>query len=122
VGGSNVSGSMGYVDGARELAAQVRRGDLPEPDAFVVGPGSGGQAAGGAAGARELAARVGRGTLPDPDVCVVALGSGGTAAGLAAGFAATGLKTRVVGGCVSSPQWVVRLVALFLAFPSARRG
>jgi 1-aminocyclopropane-1-carboxylate deaminase/D-cysteine desulfhydrase-like pyridoxal-dependent ACC family enzyme len=87
VGGSNVSGSMGYVDGARELAAQVRRGDLPEPD-----------------------------------VCVVALGSGGTAAGLAAGFAATGLKTRVVGVCVSSPEWVVRLVALFLARACARRA
>ena len=70
-------GSMGYVQAARELAAQVREGILPEPD-----------------------------------VCVVALGSGGTAAGLAAGFAAEGLKTRVVGVCVSSPPWALRLVSL----------
>ena len=68
---------MGYVQAARELAAQVRAGELPEPD-----------------------------------VCVVALGSGGTAAGLAAGFAAEGLKTRVVGVCVSTPPWALRLVSL----------
>ncbi len=86
VGGSNVAGSMGYVQAARELAAQVRGGDLPEPD-----------------------------------VCVVALGSGGTAAGLAAGFAAEGLKTRVVGVCVSSPPWALRLVSLSLARACARQ-
>jgi 1-aminocyclopropane-1-carboxylate deaminase/D-cysteine desulfhydrase-like pyridoxal-dependent ACC family enzyme len=80
VGGSSVSGSMGYVQAARELAAQVREGQLPEPD-----------------------------------VCVVALGSGGTAAGLAAGFAAEGLKTRVVGACVSAPPWALRLISLSLA-------
>jgi 1-aminocyclopropane-1-carboxylate deaminase/D-cysteine desulfhydrase-like pyridoxal-dependent ACC family enzyme len=50
VGGSNVSGSMGYVQAARELAAQVRAGDLPEPDVCVVALGSGGTAAGLAAG------------------------------------------------------------------------
>jgi 1-aminocyclopropane-1-carboxylate deaminase/D-cysteine desulfhydrase-like pyridoxal-dependent ACC family enzyme len=87
VGGSNVSGTMGYVQAARELAAQVRAGELPEPD-----------------------------------VCVVALGSGGTAAGLAAGFAAEGLKTRVVGACVSRPPWVLRLVSLTLARACARRA
>jgi 1-aminocyclopropane-1-carboxylate deaminase/D-cysteine desulfhydrase-like pyridoxal-dependent ACC family enzyme len=87
IGGSNVSGSMGYVQAARELAAQVRAGELPEPD-----------------------------------VCVVALGSGGTAAGLAAGFAAEGLKTRVVGACVSSPPWALRLVSLSLARACARRA
>ena len=86
VGGSNVAGSMGYVQAARELAAQVRAGVLPEPD-----------------------------------VCVVALGSGGTAAGLAAGFAAEGLRTRVVGVCVSTPPWALRLVSLFLARACARR-
>ncbi len=86
IGGSSVSGSMGYVHAARELAAQVRAGDLPEPD-----------------------------------VCVVALGSGGTAAGLAAGFAAEGLKTRVVGACVSSPPWAVRRVSLLLGAACARR-
>jgi 1-aminocyclopropane-1-carboxylate deaminase/D-cysteine desulfhydrase-like pyridoxal-dependent ACC family enzyme len=87
VGGSNVSGAMGYVDAGHELAAQVQRGDLPEPD-----------------------------------VCVVALGSGGTAAGLAAGFAAARLKTYVVGVCVSSPQWVLRLASLLLARACARRA
>ncbi len=85
VGGSSVSGSMGYVQAARELAAQVREGQLPEPD-----------------------------------VCVVALGSGGTAAGLAAGFAAEGLKTRVVGACVSGPPWALRLISLSLARACAR--
>jgi D-cysteine desulfhydrase len=85
VGGSSVSGSMGYVQAARELAAQVRAGELPEPD-----------------------------------VCVVALGSGGTAAGLAAGFAAEGLRTRVVGACVSGPPWALRLVSLSLARACAR--
>jgi 1-aminocyclopropane-1-carboxylate deaminase/D-cysteine desulfhydrase-like pyridoxal-dependent ACC family enzyme len=86
VGGSNVVGSMAYVDAAIELAEQVRRGELPEPD-----------------------------------VCVVALGSGGTAAGLAAGFVAAGLKTRVVGVCVSDPAWVVRALARRLARACAKR-
>jgi 1-aminocyclopropane-1-carboxylate deaminase/D-cysteine desulfhydrase-like pyridoxal-dependent ACC family enzyme len=87
VGGSNVTGAMGYVRAARELAAQVREGVLPEPD-----------------------------------VCVVALGSGGTAAGLAAGFAAEGLKTRVVGACVSTPPWALRLISRFLARACARQA
>lgn len=87
VGGSSVVGSMGYVDAARELAAQVRRGELPEPD-----------------------------------VCVVALGSGGTAGGLAAGFEAERLRTRVVGVCVSTPPWVLRLSSLWLARACARRS
>ena len=86
VGGSSVSGSMGYVRAASELAAQVRAGVLPEPD-----------------------------------VCVVALGSGGTAAGLAAGFAAEGMKTRVVGVCVSRPAWALRLISRSLARGCARR-
>ena len=50
VGGSSLTGAMGYVDGARELAAQIRAGDLPEPDAVVVTLGSGGTAAGIVAG------------------------------------------------------------------------
>ncbi len=87
VGGSSVVGSMGYVSAARELAAQVRGGELPEPE-----------------------------------VCVVALGSGGTAGGLAAGFEAEGLSTRVVGVCVSTPPWVLRLMALGLARACARRA
>jgi 1-aminocyclopropane-1-carboxylate deaminase/D-cysteine desulfhydrase-like pyridoxal-dependent ACC family enzyme len=50
LGGSSVLGSMGYVTAARELAAQVRDGVLPEPDVCVVALGSGGTAAGLAAG------------------------------------------------------------------------
>jgi 1-aminocyclopropane-1-carboxylate deaminase/D-cysteine desulfhydrase-like pyridoxal-dependent ACC family enzyme len=86
IGGSNTTGSMGYVVAARELAGQIRAGAMPEPD-----------------------------------VCVVALGSGGTAAGLAAGFAAEGLRTRVVGVCVSEPPWLLRYVSLRLAGSCARR-
>jgi D-cysteine desulfhydrase len=85
LGGSNVLGALGYVDAARELAAQVRAGSLPEPD-----------------------------------VCVVALGSGGTAAGLAAGFAEAGMRTRVVGVCVSRPAWALRMGARALARACAR--
>jgi 1-aminocyclopropane-1-carboxylate deaminase/D-cysteine desulfhydrase-like pyridoxal-dependent ACC family enzyme len=50
MGGSNVVGSMGYVDAARELEAQVVAGAMPEPDWIVVTVGSGGTAAGLAAG------------------------------------------------------------------------
>jgi 1-aminocyclopropane-1-carboxylate deaminase/D-cysteine desulfhydrase-like pyridoxal-dependent ACC family enzyme len=57
-----------------------------------------------------------------PVVCVVALGSGGTAGGLAAGFEAEGLRTRVVGVCVSTPPWVLRLTALWLGRACARRA
>lgn len=71
--------------------------------------------------ARELAVQVREGALPEPDVCVVALGSGGTAAGLAAGFEAEGLKTKVVGVCVSYPVWALRFVSRFLARACARR-
>jgi 1-aminocyclopropane-1-carboxylate deaminase/D-cysteine desulfhydrase-like pyridoxal-dependent ACC family enzyme len=54
VGGSSVIGAMGYESAARELAAQVRAGEMPEPDLCVVALGSGGTAAGLAAGfARE---------------------------------------------------------------------
>lgn len=50
MGGSTVVGSMGYVEAARELEAQVRAGELPEPDEIVVTVGSGGTAAGLCAG------------------------------------------------------------------------
>jgi D-cysteine desulfhydrase len=50
MGGSNVIGSLGYVDAAYELAKQVKAGELPEPDAIVVTVGSGGTAAGLVAG------------------------------------------------------------------------
>ena len=52
MGGSNVIGSLGYVDAAFELAEQVKAGAMPEPDAVVVTVGSGGTAAGLAAGLR----------------------------------------------------------------------
>lgn len=45
-GGSSVPGSAGYVDGARELAAQLAASGAPAPDEVVVALGSGGTAAG----------------------------------------------------------------------------
>jgi 1-aminocyclopropane-1-carboxylate deaminase/D-cysteine desulfhydrase-like pyridoxal-dependent ACC family enzyme len=49
-GGSNRLGTLGVMNAASELAAQVRAGDLPEPDLIVVPLGSGGTAAGLLAG------------------------------------------------------------------------
>jgi D-cysteine desulfhydrase len=49
-GGSSVVGTLGYLDGAAELALQVRGGVLPRPDLIVVPLGSGGTAAGLLAG------------------------------------------------------------------------
>ncbi|MFL6023833.1 MAG: 1-aminocyclopropane-1-carboxylate deaminase/D-cysteine desulfhydrase [Marmoricola sp.] len=51
-GGSNAVGSLGYVETALELAAQVRAGELPEPATVVTAIGSGGTAAGLALGLR----------------------------------------------------------------------
>ncbi len=45
-GGSSASGSLGYVEAARELARQIARGDMPRPTVIVVALGSGGTAAG----------------------------------------------------------------------------
>jgi 1-aminocyclopropane-1-carboxylate deaminase/D-cysteine desulfhydrase-like pyridoxal-dependent ACC family enzyme len=50
LGGSNLLGTLAYVDAGRELASQVRRGVLPEPEVVVVALGSGGTAGGLAAG------------------------------------------------------------------------
>lgn len=50
LGGSNPLGTLAYVDAAHELAEQVARGDVPEPDVVVVALGSGGTAAGLAVG------------------------------------------------------------------------
>jgi 1-aminocyclopropane-1-carboxylate deaminase/D-cysteine desulfhydrase-like pyridoxal-dependent ACC family enzyme len=60
LGGSSVLGSLGYVDAARELAAQVDAGLLPEPEEIVVALGSGGTVAGLLCGLEqtELASRV----------------------------------------------------------------
>jgi len=49
-GGSNISGSLGYFDAALELAVQIERGELPEPDTIVVPFGTTGTAAGLLAG------------------------------------------------------------------------
>ena len=46
IGGSSAVGSLGYVEAALELGAQVERGALPEPEHVVVALGSGGTAAG----------------------------------------------------------------------------
>jgi D-cysteine desulfhydrase len=45
-GGSSPVGTLGYVDVALELAAQVRAGELPEPAVVVTAVGSAGTAAG----------------------------------------------------------------------------
>ena len=49
-GGSTPLGAVGYVNAGLELAAQVREGLLPEPQAIVLPVGSGGTAAGLALG------------------------------------------------------------------------
>lgn len=49
-GGSSALGTLGYVEGALELAAQVRQGLVPAPDCVVVAAGTCGTAAGLALG------------------------------------------------------------------------
>ncbi|MFO8057516.1 MAG: pyridoxal-phosphate dependent enzyme [bacterium] len=51
-GGSNRPGVLGYVEAAFEIAAQVRKGELPEPEYIFVPVGSGGTLAGLALGLR----------------------------------------------------------------------
>ena len=51
-GGSEVWGTLGYIDGCLELAAQVREGLLPEPEYIFVTYGSGSTAAGLIVGVR----------------------------------------------------------------------
>lgn len=46
VGGSNPLGTLGWVGGGLEIAAQVAAGQLPAPDRIYVALGSGGTAAG----------------------------------------------------------------------------
>ena len=57
LGGSNALGTLGFIDAAEELAAQVRAGQLPEPDVVVVALGSGGTAAGLAVGFEHVGLR-----------------------------------------------------------------
>ena len=49
-GGSDAIGTLGYLNAALELAAQVARGELPRPDTIVVAAGTLGTAAGLALG------------------------------------------------------------------------
>jgi len=53
VGGSSVTGTLGWVDGARELADQIAAGALPAPRTVWVPSASGGTAAGLAVGLSE---------------------------------------------------------------------
>lgn len=57
LGGSNALGSLGFIDAAEELAAQVRAGQLLEPEVVVVALGSGGTAAGLAVGFEQAGLR-----------------------------------------------------------------
>lgn len=50
LGGSSALGTLGFVDAAHELVAQIAAGELPEPDVVFVAMGSGGTAAGLAVG------------------------------------------------------------------------
>ncbi len=50
-GGSNLCGSMGYFEAAIELAQQVKKGEMPEPDYIVAAFGTAGTIAGLLAGA-----------------------------------------------------------------------
>ena len=51
-GGSNPEGTIGYVNAAFELKAQIRRGEMPEPEIIFCPLGSGGTLAGLALGLR----------------------------------------------------------------------
>ncbi len=62
-GGSSITGSLGYVEAARELAEQIARGELPRPRTIVVALGSGGTAAGLLVGLAR-AGLLGRGAPP----------------------------------------------------------
>lgn len=87
-GGTSPLGDIGLVDAGFELAEQVRRGELPEPDEVWVALGTGGTAAGIALGlaAAGLRTRV---------VCVrVSSPRYGTWSNLARAFAATRDRLR----------------------------
>ncbi len=49
-GGSSVTGALGHVNAAFEMLEQVRAGEIPKPDAIVVGAGTCGTMAGLTAG------------------------------------------------------------------------
>lgn len=62
-GGSSLTGSLGYVEAAEELAGQIARGELPRPTTIVVALGSGGTAAGILVGLAK-SGLIGRGAEP----------------------------------------------------------
>jgi len=57
-GGSSPIGTLGYVEAGLELAAQIRAGELPEPERVFVAVGSGATAAGLALGLRMAGLRI----------------------------------------------------------------
>lgn len=95
-GGSSLDGTLGYVDAARELAAQIDDGALPVPDAIVVALGSAGTAAGLVAG---MAGSTPRGGSTGPPSLV---------------------ETRLIAVRVVSPVLMGRQRALVLAWRAAR--
>ncbi|GAC1393844.1 MAG: pyridoxal-phosphate dependent enzyme [Polyangiales bacterium] len=70
-GGSSVTGSLGYVEAADELAHQLERGDCPKPASIVVALGSGGTAAGLLVGLHRRGLLVGRGGEPGIELVAV---------------------------------------------------
>ncbi|MGZ3420985.1 MAG: 1-aminocyclopropane-1-carboxylate deaminase/D-cysteine desulfhydrase [Polyangiales bacterium] len=70
-GGSSVTGSLGYVDAAEELAGQIARGELPRPNVIFVALGSGGTAAGLLVGLSRAGLLVGSDGAPPIEVVAV---------------------------------------------------
>ena len=70
-GGSSVTGALGYVDAAAELAGQIARGEIPRPNVIVVALGSGGTAAGLLVGLARAGLLVGSEGLPPVELLAV---------------------------------------------------
>jgi len=123
VGGSSVAGSMGYVEAARELAAQVRAGELPEPGVCVVALGSGGTAAGLAAGfaLEGLATRVVGVSVSDPAWLVALVAHGLARACVRRGLAARRAAVRAAAATASGPTMEPSTAAALLFEPAAPR-
>ncbi len=119
--GLHVIPARSWAAGAAAVAERLATHGSPSERFITVGGSTVRGSMGYVRAARELATQVRAGEMPEPDLCVVALGSGGTAAGLTAGFAAEGMKTRVVGVCVSQPVWALRAAALYLSSACARQ-
>jgi 1-aminocyclopropane-1-carboxylate deaminase/D-cysteine desulfhydrase-like pyridoxal-dependent ACC family enzyme len=99
IGGSSTGGAMGYFDAAREIAAQVRGGEMPEPDVCVVALGSGGTVAGLAAGFDAEAMRtrvVGVCVSQPPGLVMLAARRLASACARRAGVGASALGRRLV--------------------------